>query len=181
LGGGCGDLQNLDYCGASIEKQIITVFEPMYLKILNNDMVGFSNTTARDMIEHLFLSYGSITAVDLEHNWENMRREWDTQQPMETLFNQIQYSADYSEAGGITISEEQNLKTAYAKIFETGTFHSACQLWNKRNPEEQTWNIFKIYFATAYCQHKQIQGEKAAASWYTNAAVAQPTDDDLAG
>jgi hypothetical protein len=45
----------------------------MYLKILNNDMVGFANTTARDMLEHLFLSYGSITAVDLEHKFENMR------------------------------------------------------------------------------------------------------------
>jgi hypothetical protein len=63
LGGGCGDLQNLAYCGASIEKQIIMVFEPMLLKILNNDMVGFANTTARYMLEHLLLYYGSITAV----------------------------------------------------------------------------------------------------------------------
>jgi hypothetical protein len=31
----------------ALKKQIITVFEPMYLEILNNDMVGFANTTAR--------------------------------------------------------------------------------------------------------------------------------------
>jgi hypothetical protein len=42
-------------------------------------MVGFANTTARYMIDHLFLSYGSITNVDLEHNWENMRKSWDPQ------------------------------------------------------------------------------------------------------
>jgi hypothetical protein len=71
----------------------------MYLKNLNNDMVGFSNTTARDMIEHIFLSYGSITAVDLERNWENMRRAWDPQQPVETLLKQIQDFIDYAEAG----------------------------------------------------------------------------------
>jgi hypothetical protein len=46
----------------------------MYLKILNNDMVGFADTTARDMLEHLCLSYGSITAVDIEQNFENMRK-----------------------------------------------------------------------------------------------------------
>jgi hypothetical protein len=40
----------------------------MYLEILNNDMVGFTNTTARDMLDHLFLPYGRITGVDLEHN-----------------------------------------------------------------------------------------------------------------
>jgi hypothetical protein len=39
----------------TLKKQIITVFEPMYLEILNNDMVGFANTTARDMLGHLFM------------------------------------------------------------------------------------------------------------------------------
>jgi hypothetical protein len=52
-----------------LKKQIITVFEPVYLEDLNNDMVGFANTTDRDMLENLFLSYGSITATDLEHNF----------------------------------------------------------------------------------------------------------------
>jgi hypothetical protein len=74
----------------ALKKQIITVFEPMYLEILNNDMVGFANTSARDMLEHLFVSYGSITAVYLEHNFENMRKAWDPKQPVETLFKQIQ-------------------------------------------------------------------------------------------
>jgi hypothetical protein len=57
----------------------------MYLVILNNNMVGFSNTNARDMLEHLFLSYGIITEVDLEHNWENMRRACDPQQPVSLI------------------------------------------------------------------------------------------------
>jgi hypothetical protein len=56
----------------ALKKQIITVFERMYLEILNNDMVGFANTSAREMLEYMFLSYGSITAVDLERNFENM-------------------------------------------------------------------------------------------------------------
>jgi hypothetical protein len=68
----------------------------MYLEILNNDMVGFSNTTAREMLEHLFLSYGSITAVDLERNFENMRKAWDHQKPVKTLFKQIQDCVDYA-------------------------------------------------------------------------------------
>jgi hypothetical protein len=42
-------------------------------------------------------------------------------------------------------------------------------------------NNFKIHFVTAYHQHKQIQGESAAASGYANADVAQPANDDLSG
>jgi hypothetical protein len=50
----------------ALKKQIITVFEPMYLDILIEDMVGFANITAQEMIDHLFITYGNITAVDLE-------------------------------------------------------------------------------------------------------------------
>jgi hypothetical protein len=90
----------------AMKNQIITVFKPMYLKILNNDMVGFAHTTARYMLEHLFLSYCRITVADLEHNFENMRNACDPQQPVETLFKQIQYYVDDAEAGEtITISE----------------------------------------------------------------------------
>jgi hypothetical protein len=48
------------------------------------------------MLHHLFLYYGSITDVDLEHNWENMRKAWDPQQPVESLFKQIQDCVDYT-------------------------------------------------------------------------------------
>jgi hypothetical protein len=57
----------------------------MYIAILNYDLVGFANTTSRYMLDHLFLSYGSITALEKEQNFENMRKAWDPQQPVETL------------------------------------------------------------------------------------------------
>jgi hypothetical protein len=80
----------------ALKKQIIGVFEPMYLEILNDNMVGYANISARDMLEHLFETYGNITAVDLEINFEHMRQAWDPQQPVETLFKQIQDCDDYS-------------------------------------------------------------------------------------
>ena len=66
-------------------------------------MVGFSDITARGMLDHLFLLCGIITAVDLKKNLENIRKAWYTQQPMRPLFNQIHDCVDFSEAGGITI------------------------------------------------------------------------------
>jgi hypothetical protein len=84
----------------ALKKQIFSVFEPMNLNILNDNMVGYASISARDMLDHLFDTYGNITAVDLENNFEHIRRAWDPQQPVETLFKQIQDCADYSEAGG---------------------------------------------------------------------------------
>jgi hypothetical protein len=40
----------------ALKKQIITALEPLYLEILNNDMVGFAYTTARDMLDHPLLN-----------------------------------------------------------------------------------------------------------------------------
>jgi hypothetical protein len=108
-----------------LKKQIITVFESMYLDILNDDMVGFSNTTAIVMLDHLFLTYGNITAVDLEFFFEQMRKAWDPQQPGETLFKQIQDCAEFSEAGGVVIGLAQQINVVYAKIFATGNFMSS--------------------------------------------------------
>jgi hypothetical protein len=86
-----------------------------------------------------------------------------------------------TESGGIIIIEAQKLQTAYAKIFATGILHISCRCWNDRIPAEQTWNALKTHFEMAYRQHKQMQGETAAASGYANEAGVQPADEDYAG
>jgi hypothetical protein len=122
------DVQTYRTCTSiqkALKKQIIGVFEPMYLEIFNHNMVGYANISARDMLDHLFETYGNITSVDLEINLEHMRRAWDPQQPVEFLFKQIQDCADYSEAGGVPIDPSQQINVGYTKIFATGQFMSA--------------------------------------------------------
>jgi hypothetical protein len=89
------------------------------------------------MLDHLFETYGNITAVDLEINFEHMRRAWDPQQPVESLFKQIQDCTDYSEAGGVLIGHPQQINVGYAKIFATGYFMSACHQWNEKHTIEK--------------------------------------------
>jgi hypothetical protein len=143
------DVQTYRTCTSvqkALKKQIISVFDPMYLDILNDNMV-----------DHLFETYGNITAVDLEINFEHMHRAWDPQQPVETLFKQIQDCDDYSEAGGVPIGHSQQINVGYAKIFATGHFMSACRCWNEKPAADKTWTHFKSHFAAAHRQHKQIR------------------------
>jgi hypothetical protein len=93
----------------ALEKQIICVFEPIYLDVLNDNMVGFAKISARDILDHLFGTYGNITAVDLEINFEHMRQAWDPKKPVESLFKQIQDFDDYSEAGGVIIGHPNQI------------------------------------------------------------------------
>jgi hypothetical protein len=93
-------------------------------------MVGFSNITACEMLDHLFMTYGNITAVDLENNFEQIRCAWDPQQPVEPLFKQIQDCADYSEAICVIIGHPQQINVGYAIFSPTGYVMSACRRWN---------------------------------------------------
>jgi hypothetical protein len=136
------DVQTYRTCNSvqqALKKQIISVFEPMYLDILNDNMVGYFNISARDMLDHLFETYENITAVDVEINFEHMRQAWDHQQPVGYLFKQIQDCADYYEAGGVLIGHPQQINVGYAKIFATGHFMSACRRWNEKHAIEKTW------------------------------------------
>jgi hypothetical protein len=129
-------------------------------------MVCFTNITAWEMLDHLFLPYGNIMAADLETKIEQMRHAWDPQQPVESLFKQIQDFADYSEAGGVIIGHPQHINVGYANFFATGRFMSACLRWNEKPTVEKTWAQFKTHFDAAHRQHKQMQGESTATSGY---------------
>jgi hypothetical protein len=162
----------------ALKKQIISAFEPMYLEILNVNMVDYANISARDMLDRLFETYSNITSVNLEINFEHMRRAWDPQQPMETLFKQIQDCADYSEAGGIPIGPSQQINVGYANIFATGHSVRACRRWNEKPAADKTWTHFKSHFVAAHRQHKQIQGETAADAGYHSASAAMNQNED---
>jgi hypothetical protein len=143
------DVQTYRTCTSvqqALKKQIISVFEPMYLDILNDNMVGYANISERGTLDHLFETYGNITAVDLEINFEHMRRAWDPHQPVETLFKHIQDCADYSEAGGVLIGHPQHINVGYAKIFATGHFMSACRRWNEKSTAVKNLGPLQIAF-----------------------------------
>jgi hypothetical protein len=117
----------------------------------------------------------------LEINFEQLRRAWDPQHPLETLFKQIQDCPDYSEAGGFPIGPSQQINVGYAKIFATGHFMSACRRWNEKPATDKTWTHFKSHFAAAHRQHKQIQGETAAnAGYHSDNAVMNHNEDQMA-
>jgi hypothetical protein len=55
------DVQTYRTCTSvqqALKKKIISVFEPMYLDILNENMVGYANISSRGMLDHLFETYG---------------------------------------------------------------------------------------------------------------------------
>jgi hypothetical protein len=108
-----------------------------------------------------------------------MRKAWDPQHPIETMFKQIQYYVEFSEAGGVTIGAAQQISVTYTQVFVTRSFMIFCRHCNEKEEANKTRKNLKTHFAGAYHQHKQIQGESATTSGYNsaNAAVAHAEEE----
>jgi hypothetical protein len=113
-------------------------------------MVGFANINPSDMFEHFFLTYGRITVVDLEQNFEQKRKAWDPQKPVETLLKQIQYFADLSEAGSVVIDHAKQVNVGCAKIFARCNFMSACHGWNEKETVNKKSAYLKFHAAATH-------------------------------
>jgi hypothetical protein len=110
-----------------------------------------------------------------------MRRAWDPQQPVETLFKQIQDCADYSEAGGVLIGHPQQINIGYEKHIRHRSLHERMSQVDEKPPAEKTWAQFKSHFTAAHRQHKQMQVESAATAGYHSANAAMThTEDHMA-
>jgi hypothetical protein len=71
-------------------------------------------------------------------------------QPIETLFQQIQDARAFAVAGGQPYGNAMIINVAYTLVFNTGLFPDACRSGQSRAITGKTWAQFKIDFATAH-------------------------------
>ena len=73
----------------AFKKQIITEMEPVFLSSLVDQLTGFGQMYVLTMIQHLFLSYGTINEIDLEENAVKIMGPYDPADPPAQLIGQL--------------------------------------------------------------------------------------------
>jgi hypothetical protein len=91
-----------------------------------------------------------IAPTELTQNYERLNTPYDPNQPIETLFQQIQDARAFAVAGGQPYGNAMIINVAYTLIFNTGFFPDACRAKQSRAIAGKTWAKFKIYFARAH-------------------------------
>jgi hypothetical protein len=74
----------------AIKKLIIESFDDAYLNALSDEIVGYINLTSLQLLTHLLTYYAMIAPTELTQNYERLNAPYDPNQPIETLFQQIQ-------------------------------------------------------------------------------------------
>jgi hypothetical protein len=138
----------------AIKKLIIKAFDDAYLNALSDEIVGYANCTSLQLLTHLLTYYAMIAPTELTQNYERLNAPYDPNQPIETLFQQVQDARAFAVAGGQSYGAAMIVNMAYTLVFNTGLFPDAFRAWQSRAIAGKMWAQFKIYFATAHCEFR---------------------------
>jgi hypothetical protein len=84
----------------AIKKLILEAFDDAYLNALSEEVVGYANCTSLDLLTHVLTFDAMIAPTELTQNYERLNTPYDPNQPIETLFQQIQDARALAVAGG---------------------------------------------------------------------------------
>jgi hypothetical protein len=113
----CRTYHNVDQ---AIKKLIIESFDDAYLNALSDEIVGYSDCTSLQLFTHLLTYYAMIAPTELTPNYERLNALYDPNQPIETLFQQIQDVRAFEVAGGQLYGAAMIVNVAYTLVFNTG-------------------------------------------------------------
>ena len=122
----------------------------MYIRSLRHKYIGYGKTTTRALLDHLYSTYTNISASTLQDNGNRLCALYDSNQPFETLIDQVENAVDYASAGDTPYTPAQVAGIAFQLVFQTGLFNNSCKLWQRHPAVFKTWTHFKEFFAAAH-------------------------------
>jgi hypothetical protein len=164
----------------AIKKLILEAFNDAYLNALLDEVVGYANCTSHELLTHLLTFYAMIAPTELTQNYERLNRPYDPNQPIEMLFQQIQDVRAFAVAGGQPYGAAMLINVAYTLVFNTGLYPGACRAWQSRATAANTWDQFKIYFATANIEFRLTNQTAQQSGFHSaNMMIEQGRDDSM--
>jgi hypothetical protein len=164
----------------AIKKLIIESFNDAYLNALSDEIVGYANCTTLQILTQLLTYYAMIAPTELTQNYERLNTPYDPNQPIETLFQQIQDALAFAVASCQPYGAAMIVNVAYTLVFNTGLFPDACRAWQSRATAAKTLAQFKIDFATAHREFRLTNQTAHQSGFHSaNMMIEQGRDDSM--
>jgi hypothetical protein len=116
---------------------------------------------------HLRITYSLINPTQLADNYNKMTASTSFQDPIETLFKQIEDGVRYANAGMQPYMEAHYVNIAFLLVINTGVVPDDCTDWQWHTWVNQTWAQFRTEFARAQCEHRIISIMASGSSYHT--------------
>ena len=164
----------------SLRSQVLGAIDELYVHTLSSTITGFTNVTVRQLLQHLYSTYGRIDEATLQENDAMMKKDFDHLLPFEHFVKQIEDSMELAEAANTPYTSQQVILIGYNIMFKTGVFTDECKAWRKKPISTKTWANMKLHFAEAF-RELHVSSTTASSAGYNNSAnmiqVGQPTHE----
>jgi len=161
-----------------LKKMLIASVDEIFIKSLRNKYVGYGNQTTKQLLMHLYNTYADINVGQLQANDAALKTPYDSNQPMETLFGQIEAAVEYAAAGNTPYTPQQVLATAFQLVFQTGIYADDCKEWKRKPPVDKTWAAFKVFFASANQEYREAQEITTGKAFQAVTQNAAPSENE---
>ena len=84
-----------------------------------------------------------------------MKTPWNQNEPIETIFSQVEECIEFAQHGNAPFTNTQVLNAAYYIISQAKIFKDTCKEWKKLPATEKIWPNFKTAFFQAYTDWKE--------------------------
>ena len=108
-----------DMTDKALKSLLIAAVDKTYIQSLQDKNIRYTNVTTKEMLAHLYLAYVKISDGDLEENDKQIRADYNVNQPMEVLFEQIDDSVDIAVTANNPYLAEQVVTSAHNLVFKT--------------------------------------------------------------
>ena len=146
-------------------KQYITDSVPEdYLLELRNDTTKKLTGTIPQIMQHLFSTYGNLTAPSLvDKQNQLLNYVYDVTKPIDVIFNLAKEYQEFQALFGTTVPAEHIITMVYNILRKTGKFRGPLEKWNEKPPQDKTWANFKLHFRRAAKNLREFSIDTAAA------------------
>ena len=95
----------------ALKTQVIKAVPDIFYDELHDEDIGYAAITTRDLLDHLWDTYGQIDDDQLASNIQKMNTPWLPPTPIDRLFTQIKNCRKFSSDGNEPITESNGIRT----------------------------------------------------------------------
>jgi hypothetical protein len=151
----------------ALKRIILEAYANMYTSQLEDYLLQYENRSALEILMHLKQTYGFINPTQLAENCNKMTALINFQDPIETLFKQIEDGMRCASSGMQPYMEAQYVNIAFLLILNTGATPDVCRDWQRRTPVNQAWADLRREFARAQQEQRIISSTASGAGYHT--------------
>jgi hypothetical protein len=131
-------------------KRIVEAMDSQFLRELYNEYTGYTQHTARDIIDHI-RSKVKLTTTEKAKMCNQINFEWDQSQDFASYIIELEQIKRWLGRWGITIDEDTMMSAAIKQINKCTIFtREHKKAWEELEYDEKDWELFKTYFIEKY-------------------------------